>query len=132
MAHRSYTRFRPDPEAPEAVSFDLDGEHFACVPKLPAGAVFDLGGLGSSTVRTIEFIQGCLQTEKDAERFMVEMRRRDLITDPQLLRELLADLMVDYGYSRPTTPPEESRPGASSTPGSSSGGADSQGSTPTP
>lgn len=131
MGHHSYARFRPDPEA-EGVSFDLDGAHFDCVPKLPAGAVYDLGGMGSGTYRAIEFIAGCIDTDDDAERFMVELRRRDLVTEPALIDQLLRDLMTDYGYGRPSTPSAGSQPGASSTPASSAGGSDSPASTPTP
>lgn len=130
MGHHSYARFRPDPEA-EGVSFDLDGEHFRCVPKLTAGAVYDLGGMGSGTYRAVEFIAGCIETEDDAERFRAELRRRDLITDQQLVDQLLRDLMSDYGYGRPSTPSAGSLPGASSTPGTSAGGSDSPASTPT-
>lgn len=132
MGHHSYARFTPDPKVPSGVSFDLDDVHFECLPKLPAGAVYDLGGMGSGTYRAVEFIAGCIAKDSDAELFMAELRRRDLITEPAILDQMLRDLMSDYGYGRPSMPSEESQPGASSTPGSSAGGSDSPASTPTP
>jgi hypothetical protein len=130
MGHHSYSRFAPAKDEPTGVSFDLDDVHFECLPKLPAGAVYDLGGFGSGTYRAVEFIRGCIASEADANLFMEELRRRDLIAEPALLDQMLRDLMADY-TGRPSMPSEESVPGASSTPGSSAGGSDSPASTPT-
>jgi hypothetical protein len=101
------TRSFTSPTGGEAVSFDIDGEVFHCIERLPAGYSLDLLTRGNQALP--EFYDLVLVPE-DVERFTARIRDKERVVTMAVLEDITRWLVGVY-TGRPTGPPSASATG---------------------
>lgn len=127
MPHKSFT----SPTGGEPLTFDLNGQTFHCIPRLPAGVSLDAAmvATGPDAARRLgEFFDAVLAPE-EAEDFARMIRAVDppeAVVPMDLVNEIVQWLVTEY-TARPTGRPSASGNGRPSTAPSSTDAASSQG-----